>query len=39
MKVSILGTGRWASCIGLCLDRKNYNVLMYERKHIDRPQS
>lgn len=39
MKISILGTGRWASCIGLCLDRQNYNVLMYERKHSDRPQS
>ena len=27
MKISILGTGRWASCIALCLDRKKYNVL------------
>ena len=32
MKVTILGTGRWASCIGLCMDRKNYDVLMWERQ-------
>lgn len=39
MKISILGTGRWASCIALCLDRKNYDVLMWERFHVDRPSS
>ncbi len=33
MKVSILGTGRWASCIAFCMDRNNYDVLMWEREH------
>lgn len=30
MNISILGAGRWASCIGLCFDRKNYNVMMWD---------
>ena len=30
MKVSVLGAGRWASCLALCLDRKNYDILMWE---------
>lgn len=33
MKISILGTGRWASCIAYCMDRNNYEVLMWEREH------
>ena len=36
MKISILGAGRWASCIALCLDRKNYEVLMWERENKER---
>lgn len=39
MKISILGTGRWASCIGFCLDRKKCNLLMWQREHKDRPES
>mgnify|MGYP002795877127 CR=1 FL=1 len=35
MKISILGTGRWASCIAFCMDRKGYDVLMWEREHAD----
>lgn len=30
MKITILGAGRWASCIGLCFDRKKYDVLMWD---------
>lgn len=31
MKISILGAGRWASTIALCLERKGYDILMYEK--------
>lgn len=30
MKITILGAGRWASCIGLCFDRKGCDVLMWD---------
>lgn len=32
MKISVLGAGRWASCIAYCMDQKNYNVKMWEKK-------
>ena len=32
MKITVLGAGRWASTIALCLDRKNYDVMVWERK-------
>lgn len=31
MKITILGAGRWASTIALCLDRKHDDVLMWDR--------
>ena len=31
MKISILGAGRWASNIAFCMDKLNYDVLMWER--------
>ncbi len=39
MKISILGAGRWASCIAYCMDRKKYNVLMWERLHEDKSEN
>ncbi len=39
MKISILGVGRWASCIAYCMDKKKYNVLMWERAHSDNSES
>ncbi len=32
MKISVLGAGRWASTIALCLDRKHHDVLVWEQK-------
>ena len=31
MKVSVLGAGRWASCIAYCINRNKHDVLMWER--------
>lgn len=39
MKISILGTGRWASCIAYCMEQNNYDILMWERSHEDREES
>ncbi len=39
MKISILGTGRWASCIAYCMEQNNYDILMWERSHDDREES
>ena len=39
MKISILGTGRWASCIAYCMEQNNYDILMWERSHADREES
>ncbi len=39
MKISILGAGRWASCLAYCMDKKKYNVLMWERLHDDGDES
>lgn len=34
MKISILGTGRWASCIAYYLSTaKGYDIMMWEREH------
>ena len=32
MKITVLGAGRWASTIALCLDRKNYDLVVWEKK-------
>ena len=39
MKISILGVGRWASCIAFCMNKKKFNVLMWEREHSDGRES
>ena len=31
MKITVLGAGRWASTIALCLDRKGYDVMVWEK--------
>lgn len=39
MKISILGTGRWASCIAYCMEQNDHDILMWERPHTDRAES
>ncbi len=35
MKVTVLGAGRWASCIAFCLNRNKHNVLMWDLPPVD----
>ncbi len=35
MKVTVLGAGRWASCIAYCLNRNKHNVLMWDLSPVD----
>lgn len=32
MKISVLGAGRWASCIAYSLDQKGYDIKMWEKQ-------
>ncbi len=35
MKVTVLGAGRWASCIAYCVNRNKHNVLMWDLPPVD----
>lgn len=39
MKISILGAGRWASCLAYCMDKKKYDILMWERPRVDNTEN